>query len=188
MNSVQGWALGLLVAGLVLRGYGGLRFEPIESRFVGVAGGLAVLQTLLFKQVTLDDMIIAPCIVSLPIVAGVRFGVRAGLATGLGTGLVVALLGAVVPVDPHGDLLQEQLVLVSFLLAGTGAAAGSFAAGGRTAIWMPLVWLGFFALREPHLAMVPEVIAMPIVACGLVAVSECLAPRPTADVAAGAAA
>lgn len=179
MNGLQSWLFLVVLIALGLRGLDRLRLTAQDLGYIGAAAALAVLQHVVTRQFTLDEPIVAPLLLALPVIAGIRGGVRAGLACGAGCWLALTALAGVVPVRTPGDLPQELFLLASLFGTGLGAAAGAFRPERRWAAGLlPLAWIFLLAMRDGGLALVPTVLAVPVLAAAWASLVTALAPAP----------
>jgi len=167
MNPVQSWLLLLVFVALAMRGLDSLRFDRRDLYYGFAAFVLAVLQQSFHDQVSLDDRWFAPVLLALPVLAGARGGIRAGFVGGLAVWLVIALVSGAAPMNAPGDAPQNAIVLCTLF----GAASGGLAGVLRTrrplgAYFAPMLFLGYFGMREESLLTVGSMLAVPVLACG----------------------
>lgn len=153
MSALQGWAFLLLLAGVTARSFDRPRVTPSVFAAVGAAGALAIAQRALIDQVTLDEPIVSPLLLAIPIVAALRGGLRDGLAAALGTWLALTIIAGALPVPVAGELPQETFVLAAvFALLTAGAAAAIRASHRHLAPLLGFAWMAFFHARDASLA------------------------------------
>lgn len=177
MNAMQGWVFLLVLAALGARGLDRLRLSAADLTTVGVAMGLAIVQRALIDQVALDEPLVAPLLLGLPVVAALRGGLRAGLAAAVGVWLGLTTVAAVMPVALEGELPQEGFVLAAVFAALL--AGGASAVPRRARAFAPLVtvgWIGYFLVRDASLVQSPTIWAVVLLAVAWTGLGVALLP------------
>jgi hypothetical protein len=152
MSALQGWVFLLLLAGLAARSFERPRLTPNDLGTLGAAAGLAIAQRALVDQVALDEPLIGPLLMALPLVAALRGELRDGLAAAFGTWLALTVVAGAVPVPVAGDLSQDAFVLATvFAALIAGAAAALPASHKHLGPLLGFGWLAFFQVRDGSL-------------------------------------
>ena len=152
MSALQGWAFLLLLAGVAARWGSWPRPTPSELGTIGAAAALAIVQRVLIDQVALDEPIIAPAILALPIVVALRGDLRSGLMAAFGTWLALAVVAGLMPLPVTEEFPKEGFLMAALFAALLSGAAVSLPSSHKhLGPLLGLGWLAFFLLRDKSL-------------------------------------
>ena len=178
MNMLQPWAFLLVLAFLAARGIDRPRLTPVDLAAIGTTLALAIVQRLMFDQVTLDEPIIAPFMLAIPMIAAIRGGLRDGLAAAFGSWLALVVIAMALPVHIAGEVPQEAFVLGTvFACLSAGAAAALKDRGIALAPAAGLLWLPFFLVRDGSLLRSPSVLAVVVLTLAWTQLGTLVFPR-----------
>ena len=119
---------------------------------------LAVVQSLVQGQITLDDVFFTPLYMAIPVWLGMNRGAESGFMAGFVTGLGLTAASALVTVAPWAALVSNELVmqehfLATLFLALTGAAAGRLRWPAQLPVALPALWLLYYVGMDRSLVL-----------------------------------